>query len=181
MANLSPEEELQAEFSGRPWFHSVGRDQYNRLVVYTNFMCHETLHDIPDKVAGIQVLVHFASSKTATREQFTNVSPSAIQSFVSAAEKAQANGIDTGVGQAAEDVTEFAELMDEGSLRHLTDELDRLEKQCGSNILQDIFYEIHDKHNAVTNLSAKFPEVRRGLEKLFNQYGFDVIYEELDG
>lgn len=67
------------------------------------------------------------------------------------------------------------------SVRALTDELDRLERLCGSNILQDIFYEVHDKTNAVTNLSAKFPEVRGRVEKLYDKYGFDIIYEELDG
>jgi hypothetical protein len=52
---------------------------------------------------------------------------------------------------------------------------------CGSNIMQDIFYEVHDKENAVTNLSAKFPDVRKSMEKLYAQYGFDLIYENMDG
>jgi hypothetical protein len=67
------------------------------------------------------------------------------------------------------------------SIRYLENELDRLERACGSNTLQDIFYEIKDAHNAVTNLSARYPEVRTALERLFDQYGFDVIYENLDG
>jgi hypothetical protein len=69
----------------------------------------------------------------------------------------------------------------ESSIETLTDELDRLEKICGSNILQDIFYETHDGKNAVTNLRAKFPDVHQGLLELYAQYGFDTIYNELDG
>src|SRR5574338_1715911 len=59
-------------FKDRDWFHSVDVEQYGRIVVYIKYACHETLHDIPDKVAGRQVLVHFAASKFSTREQFTS-------------------------------------------------------------------------------------------------------------
>jgi len=78
-------------------------------------------------------------------------------------------------------VDEVADQTQELSIRHLENELDRLERLCGSNTLQDIFYEIKDAHNAVTNLSARYPEVRKALERLYDQYGFDVIYENLDG
>lgn len=67
------------------------------------------------------------------------------------------------------------------NLRDLIDELDTLESVCGPNILNDIFYEVHDGKNAVTNLSMKYPEVRSRMEKLYSEYGFDVVYEELDG
>jgi hypothetical protein len=169
MVNASPETQLQEQFVGRPWFHSVGRDQFNRLVVYTNFMCHETLHDIPDRVDGIQVLVHFAASKLATREQFTN----------NDREDNLPIPLVTIPQPAIEivDVTEFAE----DDLSELTAELDALERLCGSNILQEIFYEIHDGVNAVTNLSPRFPDVHRRMKALYTDFGFDVIYEELDG
>src|SRR6185295_161946 len=65
-------EVLTNMFKDREWFHSVDVEQYGRLVVYIKHACQETLHDIPDKVAGRQVLVHFAASKYSTREQFTN-------------------------------------------------------------------------------------------------------------
>lgn len=178
MASLSPEEQLHVQFVGRPWFHSVGRDQYNRLVVYTNFMCHETLHDIPDRVDGIQVLTHFAGSKTATREQFTNdkrskeVVPPVLD---------LANLVDL-TDELEDDFDDLEDLTDEvDDLEELTLELDRLERICGSNILQDIFYEIHDGKNAVTRLSTRYPDVTVGLQRLYDRYGFDNIYEELDG
>ena len=69
----------------------------------------------------------------------------------------------------------------EYTIADLIKELDKLEKECGSNILQDIFYEVQDGKNAVTNLSARYPDVRKSMEVLFDRYGFDVIYEELDG
>lgn len=167
MVSSSPEAQLQEQFVGRPWFHSVGRDQYNRLVVYTNFMCHETLHDIPDRVEGIQVLVHFAASKTATREQFTNPGKPVLTLVLDELEPF--------------DVIELDSADLENDVDDLCKELDKIEKRCGSNIMQDIFYEIHDGKNAVTQLGSRYPEARDALQKLYDEYGFDVIYEEMDG
>jgi hypothetical protein len=167
-------------FKGRDWFHSVAVEQYGRIVVYVNYMCQETLYDVPDKVANRQVLVHFAASKFATREQFT-----------SSTQKKEDN-IAIPLVKPIVDITDQAELIDDGveelpssflqfDLNDLCKELNRLEKICGSNALQDIFYEIHDGRNAVTNLSARYPDVKSSMEKLYQEYGFDVIYEELDG
>lgn len=169
-------EQLTRMFQDRDWFYDVGTDQYGRLVVYVKYMCHETLHDIPDKVAGKQVLCHFAASKLARADQFTNqgdnipiplVTPKALDI--------------TNEAELVDDIEELPSSFLEIDSSGLCKELDRLEKVCGTNILQDIFYEIHDGKNAVTNLSARYPEVRASLDKLYDEYGFDVIYEELDG
>jgi hypothetical protein len=170
-------EVLTNMFKDRDWFHSVDVEQYGRIVVYVKYMCHDTLYDIPDKVANRQVLVHFAASKFATREQFTSQKPE--------------DNIPIPLVKPVVDVTDTAELIDEVEelpssflqfdVNDLCKELDRLEKMCGSNALQDIFYEVHDGRNAVTNLSARYPEVRASLDRLYQDYGFDVIYEELDG
>jgi hypothetical protein len=148
-------------------------------------MCEETLHSIPDTIAGKQVLVHFAASKTATREQFVetpapklNLSPS---EFIQKTREAQAQDIDVGVGQMLDELDVGSMNTEELSMRYLEDELDSLEKICGSNCLQDIFYEIQDGRNAVTNHSLHYPDVRSRMEKLYLKYGFDVIYESLDG
>lgn len=158
-------DELTNLFGTKEWFHSVGTDQYGRLVVYIKHTTHETLNDIPDRVDGKQVMVHFASSLTASKNQYTE---------------------DLTVRKAPEPTLQ--ETMDEVSevelppvdLSELTGELDRLEKVCGTHILQDIFYEIHDGNNAVTNLSVRYPVVRESLDRLYVQYGFDIIYEEMD-
>ncbi len=170
---------LSQAYKGKDWFAEVGQDQYGRIVVYVNFMCHETLHDIPDYVAGKQVLVHFIASKTATRDQ-----------FVDHGTKPYVPTYDTTIDTSAvvvepPDEDDVAGVEEEKSLQYLQRELDRLEKLCGSNTLQDIFYECHDEDiapgSSVTNLSGRYPEVRERVEKLYNLYGFDVIYEELDG
>jgi hypothetical protein len=163
-------------FKDRDWFFDVGVDQHGRPTVYVKYMCHETLYDIPDTLGGRQALVHFAASKLARKDDFVD-KPSSLS------RPPPLPNLPIPLTKEIVDLTEEAELVEEEdkSVRHLVNELDKLEKQCGSNILQDIFYEVHDGPNAVTNLSAKFPEVRRGLERLYKVYGFDVIYEELDG
>ena len=166
MANLTPEEQLHIQFDGQPWYHSVGRDQYNRLVVYTNYMCHETLHDVPDQVDGIQVLTHFAASKLARADQFTNNNT---------------NHVSTIPAPPPDSMEELDSNELEIDINELCKDLDRLEKKCGANILMDIFFEVHDGKNAVTNLAARYPEVKEGLQSLYDAYGFDVIYNELEG
>lgn len=164
MSNVTPENQLQVQFEGRPWFHSVGRDEYNRLVVYTHYMCDETLHDVPDHVDGIQVLTHFAASKFATRDQFTSNNTDNIPTI-----------------PAPPSVEELDSDELELDVDDLCKELDRLEKRCGANVLMQIFFEIHDGKNAVTNMSPRFQDVRDGMEKLYDVYGFDPIYNELEG
>jgi hypothetical protein len=176
MVSKSPLVWLHDKYKDRDWFHSVGEDQYGRYVVYVKYMNHETLHDIPDFESGVQVLVHFAASKLATRDQFVDKPGSSLADIKSGTLPPPP------VDHIVDVVYEVAGPEDEEkSLRHLQTELDRLEKLCGSYTLNDIFYEIQDGKNAVTNMSARYPEVRTRLEKLYNQYGFDVIYEELDG
>lgn len=172
---------LKSLYKDKEWFHSVGQDQYGRIVVYIHHATHETLHDIPDRVANKQVLVHFAGSLCLNKDQYVNTPTStfSIAEFKQAISEAQAKGIDTGLLSTMDD--EANEVFEDLSQRRLENELTRLEKACGSNTLQDIFYEIRDAHNAVTNLSARYPDIREALEKLYDQYGFDVIYENLDG
>ena len=170
MVAASPLVWLHDKFADRDWFHSVGEDQYGRLVVYVKYMCHDTLYDIPDQVGGVQVLCHFAASKLATRESYTDPQRKSTEE-------------DNIPFELIQDVSDEEELIENNplDLRELIRELDRLERMSGSNIMQDIFYEVHDKANAVTNLSAKFPDVRERMEKLYAQYGFDLIYENMDG
>lgn len=164
--------QLNDMFQGKSWFYEVGTDQYGRLVVYAFELNEEVLRSIPDKVDGIQVLVHFASSKLARPEDF--VKPSVIPPPLplDITEEAELLG---------DDMEELPSHFLDADLEDLVRELDRLERICGSNILQDIFYEIHDGKNSVTNLSARYPDVHRVMSQLYQDYGFDVIYEEMDG
>lgn len=170
MVSTSNEQWLQETFGNKEWFHSIGKDQYGRTVVYVHFMNHETINDIPAKLDGQQVLVHFATSMTTKPGTYSTILPSHSIPLLQLVDLVR-----------EPEVEELPSSDLENDIEDLTKELDRLEKVCGSNTLQDIFYEIHDGKNAVTNLSARYPEVKTSLTKLYNEYGFDVIYEEMDG
>ena len=168
MVTVSNEVWLHDKFSNREWFDSVGRDQFGRLTLYVKYMSLEVLTEVPLDLGG-RVLIHFADSKSANANQF-KVQPQ--------------KNIPSPVPPVHEESYETLIEPDDKVIESIDDmctELDRLEKLCGSNILQDIFYEVHDGSNAVTNLSARYPEVRSSVEKLYDEYGFDLIYEELDG
>lgn len=144
------------------WFHGIELD-HNRFIVYANRMDAGVFKTIPESVGGRQVLVHFTNSKLATKEHYTSeMIPFSL------------------VNEKIIDLTDEVEEIDV-NLEELMQTLDRLERQCNANIIQDIFYEVHDGKNAVTNLSAKFPDVRKEMEELYDNYGFDIIYEELNG
>jgi len=145
-----------------PWFYTVKKDRYKTIIVYTLWQSKEILTTIPEYIEDYRVLVHFAGSliekplvKTAALGSYKSCEP--LETIPS---PAPATELDINV---------------------LIKELDRLEKVCGSHTLQDIFYEVQDGKNAVTDMSKRYPEVRDSLEKLFVTYGFDVIYEEIDG
>jgi hypothetical protein len=170
-------EYLRNLYKDKEWYHSVGLDQYGRIVVYIHFSTHETLRDIPDRVANKQVLTHFAASLCLDPDKYVNRPTSRLFPVATGTLPPPIEDQIVDVVGSLSGGTDTQEL----SIRYLENELDRLERACGSNTLQDIFYEIKDAHNAVTNLSARYPEVRTSLERLFDQYGFDVIYENLDG
>lgn len=142
------------------WFCSTGLDKYNRFVVYVNRMDFGIIADMPPKINNKQVLFHFY---VPPQQYINNVSNRITQV------------------EPPHKTIVVATEPDEVNIQDLILELDRLEKICGSNVLQDVFYEVHDGKNAVTNWSVKFPEVRSSIENLYSTYGFDLIYEELDG
>lgn len=144
--------QLGENLGGQEWFVNVGTSNYNSLIVYTKWQTIDILKEIPDKFAGYQVCVHFAPKQN----------PVVLE-------------------PQQDNISIPTECEIEYTVNDLIRELDRLERECGSNILQDIFYEVQDGKNAVTNLSSRYPDVRRSMEDLFDKYGFDVIYEELDG
>jgi len=151
------------DFRDQPWFHSMETEASGRIVVYVKYMDKEVLTSVPDTIDGKQVVVHFAGAKLATREMFTN-NPSMRTSFVASLDQSP----DVGFDESDVDVA------------LLIDELEKLERRCSSGQLADIFFEIKDQHNAVTDLSKIYPDVRKSLEKLYDVYGFDILYDELE-
>jgi hypothetical protein len=51
--------------------------------------------------------------------------------------------------------------------------------KTSSDIVAAIFFETHDGKNAVTNYSEQYPNVRQRMEKLYNTFGFDVLYDKI--
>ncbi len=160
MENTNVLEQLRNSFKDKEWFYDVGIGEFGKHTVYVNFMNFEVLTSIPDSIDGTAIYVHYASSLKVNRDQFVTDKLKAVVTATTP------NVLD-------EDESNL-------DLSKLTDELDRLESICGPNILQDIFYESHDKHNAITNLSSKYPDVRLSMDKLYEEYGFDVIYGEME-
>ncbi len=154
--------QLQESLKKHDWFFDL-QTEPNRFIVYTHWMNAEVLKEVPATWAERQVLLHFAAAKTVRADQYVQEVKNYIPQVI------------------AEYSIPDTESNTTLNVQDLIEELDSLEKICGSNILQDIFFEVHDGKNAVTNLSAKYPEVRASLESLYIDYGFDVIYEELDG
>jgi hypothetical protein len=56
--------------------------------------------------------------------------------------------------------------------------LKNLSNEFGANLVETIFYEIHDGDNRITNLSEKYPFLKEKLQNLYDEYGFDIIYGE---
>lgn len=140
--------ELEKRFGDRDWFHSVGKDQYGRVVVYIKYACQETLLDIPDRVDGKQVLVHLAGYLLASREVFVAGPNKPVKP--------------------------------EADVDILTRDVKTLVNDLGKGKVRDIFYEIHDGAGALTQLSDMHPYARECLEKLYDEYGFDVLFDLLE-
>lgn len=149
---------------GKEWFYDLGVDQFNRPVVYVRSMLSEVTSSIPDRINGVQVMVHYAPALLVKKDQFVTMETTSLSI--------------TDLTKPAPQMIDDEE--DNTPIEVLVKELDRLERICGTNILCDVFFEEHDGENAVTNLSSKYPEVRESIHKLYETYGFDLIYEELE-
>lgn len=162
--------QLTQLYSNKDWFSHVDTDHLKRYVIYVKYMSEETMA-IPDTYEGTRVTVAFAASdpKVLKAKYGTPKTLSEVRAELYPAS----------VVVPKPEVEK--ETFEESDVDDLIFELDRLERLCGSKALQDIFYEVHDGKNAVTNVSDKFPYVRSCMDKLYNNFGFDVIYEELDG
>lgn len=147
--------ELQSLLQNYEWFNSIELDSFNRPVVYANYITAEVINSTPEVFNNKQVLLHFYDSKKSKEDFIAQIN----------------NNAETSNFVKNEEETPNAQL--------LSSELRKLKSLCSHNILQDIFFEVHDKQHAVTNLSVKFPDIRRSIEKLYQEFGFDVIYDSL--
>lgn len=140
------------------WFCGTGLDEYGRFIVYVNRMDYNVIKEIPAKINKQQVLFHFFHPKLQYITHVGNTIPQAEKPVI---------------------MTSIVN-QDEINLNQLISDLDSLESVCGSENLAHIFFETHDQHNAITYFSIKYPEIRKKMEKLYQNYGFDILYEQLD-
>jgi hypothetical protein len=144
------------------WFCDAEIDTLGRFVVYVDRMDIPFIGSTPDRIGGYHVLFHFIASQPISKEPLVAVPLVKNEPIILSKEVLE-----------PEDISYI-------DLLYLHSELDKLEKICGANILADLFFESHDNKNAVTNLTAKFPEIRKCVDSLYETYGFDIIYENLE-
>lgn len=144
---------LKLLFSENDWFSKVGLDEYNRPTLYVKYMCDEILLNIPIKMGDKHVLVHFEKNLLSDASQYI--------------EKANFRQL-TATPKSTESVRVVLEKL-----------LANTEINCDIDIISDIFYEVVDQDDAVTNHSESFPIVRKEMAVLFSVYGYDVIEKEI--
>lgn len=158
--NLDYINKLKEELSKKEWFDDIGYDKCGNIIVYIKYSCHETINDIPDYIDGTHILVHFAASKPLIKCKFiTEIKARSV---------------------IVDEKLSFEEFESQIDLLKLTNELDSLKNIYGTDVLESIFFEVHDGDNAITNISKDYPLVRESIDNLYNKYGFDVIYDQLN-
>lgn len=166
--------ELEILLDPYDWFYEVVAEA-RRYVVYVTYM-DSTQNIIPDFVQGRQVVVHFANTAPSTKSEYISKPMDnhrlPVLTFDPSGSLSQED-LDISLLQLKD--------VEIPNIDSLCKALDRLEREVGSNTLQDIFYEIHDGRNAVTNLGSRYPDVQASMKRLYDEYGFDTIYNELDG
>jgi hypothetical protein len=159
--------------SNHSWFNGVGVDNFGKLIVYVSHATLEIMNAIPDKFENKRVVWQYASSKSEV--------VAAKYAVVYKPTYHNAPIYVPNIIPVDQPLPKYTESDIEPDLKFLISELDRLEKLCGSRVLQDLFYEVHDGKNSVTTLKNKFPEIYDDVLDLYEEFGFDIMYNELDG
>lgn len=148
---------------------------WNSIVAYVNYFNMEVYKTVPDKIGDFQVRIHFIGSYTAKADYFKTPPPATKDTFYKLVEEIEKDGPLPSVLAASfdeDDVVGFTEV-------DVPEEVWQLSKLCGWETLEDIFYEVHDGPNAVSNKSKDFPAVRSKMEELYALVGFDVLADEI--
>jgi hypothetical protein len=161
------------------WFYDVLIED-RRYVVYVHQMDASQDVVIPDRMLGYQVVVHFASAIMTNKDDYLNKSPSLGWSSVMQ-EVVTPLSPKIAIAPLPKVIPQKPEraVVKEPD-NELLNELSRLQQVYGSNILENVFFEVRDGKNAVTNLSSLFPEVSQSIQRLYREYGFDIIYQQLE-
>lgn len=143
---------------------------HNSIVVYAHRIDAAVYAAVPDKIGNWDVRVHFFASYNASADSF-KVDPKSFtvskDAVFSPATIAQLKVVEPTIELTEEDFD-------------VSEEVWQLSKQCGWDALEEIFYEIHDGPNAITERSKDFPGVAASIKELYDLVGFDVLAEEIE-
>ncbi len=143
---------------------------HKSIVVYVHRINAEVYAAVPDKIDDWDVRVHFFASYNAKADSF-KVDPKSFtvnkDAVFTPAVAAQLKVVEPVIELTEEDFD-------------ISEEVWQLSKKCGWQTLEQIFYEIHDGVNAVSDRSKEFPGVRAAVQELYNLVGFDVLAEEIE-
>lgn len=153
---------LKERFQDEPWFYDVELDQYGRYVVYSTDMTSKVTSLIHEYFGGIQVLCHYASSHTLNLNKFVHTvslyKPQLTATTVSCTD---------------------CDVPEDFDLEELEREIKVLTDIYELHVVYNVFFEYHDKNDAVTNFSEQYPSARDKIEELYDKYGFDLLYDQL--
>ncbi len=150
------------------WFCDFYLDNNKKLIIYVSYMDMKFISLVPQKISGTQILFHFIESKPVYKKHCAFCDKSCVNtlsvcSFHDKPHDEESNGY----------------FSYEDGLNFLFDQIDHLEEICGYEILQDIFFEVCDGDDAVSNYSEEFPDVREELDSLVESFGIDILYDKI--
>lgn len=166
----------------KDWFHSVILEKA-RLVVQVHYMNLEVLTTIPSTLEGQQILVHFAPPEPNSR--ITIIEPI----FVDDTSTDMLDDSDLIIEDFGEEplkpvgswFSPTDKEDDDWDINNLIRDIAFLTKENGYKIIKDLFFEVHDGPvNSVTCRAAFYPEAFSKLTQLYQDFGYDLMYEELE-
>lgn len=147
-------EQFKDNLVKKDWFKDIDVKN-NKIFVYVSSLNKECLLQdvIPDFIDDKQVLVHFDLAKKQCVDELSPELDEILEFELD-------NSIDE-------------ELLVSGIL-------DVKNSGLSKNILESIFFEIHDGDNRITNFGEKNLEVKEKIQNLYNKFGFDLVFTQLD-
>ena len=141
-------DDFSSLFIEKDWFHSTGMDEFNRPIVYVKKINKEVMDFIPDKINNKQIIVRFSAAKLALKSDYV----SEFRSFN------YDNLISFDITASIKDIKS-------------------LEDKYGLSNVMEVFYHIHDGLSEKGYAAKEYPELHSKLQSLYDELGFDILYE----
>jgi hypothetical protein len=144
---------LVSKFGSQSWFHSAEVEPAwkQTVILYAKEMSPEILKAVPEQIDDCRVLLHFSSYKELVEAAKKPIATPKVAAPVAVEEKKEEPTLTTRVWG--------------------------LKKICGMENLLAILNEINAK--AETKVAEEYPTVLEEVEKLDEEFGYDVVYEEV--